>query len=196
MNRHLSPRELVDAADAALGPDRLRHLERCERCRAELAGLRQSIERVSETSDVPEPSPLFWDHLPERVRRTTSSESIGQAWWRVPGWRALAVAAPAVIAVLVLVAVERQVRRPDSLPIPAAPSVGVDSAGPIAPATGDVPAPAWSEMAELTRAVPADELPAVAPLRAGTADALIEDLTRDERTELLRLLREAMGEGT
>jgi hypothetical protein len=111
------------------------------------------------------------------------------------GWRVLAVVAPAAIVVMVMVAVEREILAPGgSMRVPGPPVVELEPAAPVAPAAGDVP-PAWSEVAELTATVPFDELSGATPLRAGTADALVEDLTADERAELLRLLKEAMGGG-
>ncbi len=93
---HLTPEEFVDAVDGTLGPlsdDRLRHLKGCVRCRDELASLGATL-RDTRAADIPEPSPLFWDHLSRRVRERISKEaetearaaSAGDAWWWAWTW--------------------------------------------------------------------------------------------------------------
>ena len=59
--KHLNDAELIDALDDGLGPAG-QHSAQCDACRAKLAALREAIARV-DAVDVPEPSPLFWDHF-------------------------------------------------------------------------------------------------------------------------------------
>ena len=93
---HLTPEEFVDAVDGTLGPlsdDRLRHLKGCVRCRDELTSLGVTL-RDTRAADIPEPSPLFWDHLSRRVRERISKEaetearaaSARDAWWWAWTW--------------------------------------------------------------------------------------------------------------
>src|SRR4051812_50102911 len=67
--RHLSAAELVDYAEDALDVARAAHLDVCAVCRRRGDELRASLQQLSSVkSDVPEPSPLFWDHLSARVQ--------------------------------------------------------------------------------------------------------------------------------
>ena len=65
--RHLTPQELIDLAeDERLEPS-LPHLASCDHCRREITNLRAAMGRAAE-AEVPEPSPLFWEHFSSRVR--------------------------------------------------------------------------------------------------------------------------------
>jgi hypothetical protein len=194
MSRHLSPREVVDALDRVLEPGRGRHLDACAHCREQLERVRQTIETVQASDDdVPEPSPLFWEHFQARVRESTDEVAVSDFGWRAWRWRALAVAAPGLLAVMVLVTIGRQARAPlEGMPVPTAPAVE----GPAELiAEGAISAPGWPEMVDMTANLAAEQLRAVAPVRSGTAETWLEDFTPDERAELVRLLKEAMGGG-
>ena len=43
---HLSPAELVDAADGTLPSGRAAHVSRCERCAGEVAAMRATLDHV------------------------------------------------------------------------------------------------------------------------------------------------------
>ena len=45
---HLSPAELVDAAEGTLGPSRVPHLETCAVCRDELTGVTAALDAARE----------------------------------------------------------------------------------------------------------------------------------------------------
>ena len=64
---HLTPEELLDLAEAPPPDVASGHLASCDRCRRELADLREALAAAAEI-EVPEPSPLFWGHLSARVR--------------------------------------------------------------------------------------------------------------------------------
>jgi hypothetical protein len=105
---HLSPAEFVEAAERTLPPPRAGHLERCERCRTSMADVRAALD-AAQAVDVPEPSPLYWQHLSANVRDRVASETIVPAWraaWReafsmralVPIGSALALVAAVIVA--------------------------------------------------------------------------------------------------
>ena len=76
---HLTPEQLVDAAEG--GADALadRHLSGCARCRTQLAGLQATMASVAATGGaVPEPSPLFWDHFQRRVIESVAADRLGE----------------------------------------------------------------------------------------------------------------------
>ena len=64
---HLQPDELVDVAEGTRPESSVPHLASCEVCRLQLADLKATISAAADV-EVPEPSPLFWDHLSARVR--------------------------------------------------------------------------------------------------------------------------------
>jgi len=97
---HLTPEQLVDVAEGTTRESSLPHLASCEACRDQLADLRAMLSAAASV-DVPEPSPLFWDHLSARVGEAVAAEpaSPGWNWWlRAAMPFALATVAALVIA--------------------------------------------------------------------------------------------------
>ena len=81
---HLTEVELVDWLDGILTPSRAVHLEACDACRATAARLREAVARAQDV-EIPEPSPLFWEHFSQRVHDGVREASAGQpAGWL--GW--------------------------------------------------------------------------------------------------------------
>src|SRR5258707_1769981 len=72
---HLSADELVDLAEGARPESSAPHLAACGPCRARLNDLRAMMSAVADV-DVPEPSPLFWDHFSQRVHDAAASEEM------------------------------------------------------------------------------------------------------------------------
>lgn len=70
---HLTPEELIDSRERQLPAARQAHADACVVCRAELARLDDVLREVAAV-DVPEPSPLFWDHLSARIRDRVADE--------------------------------------------------------------------------------------------------------------------------
>jgi len=192
MSAHLSPQEVVDAVDASLELGRRRHLDDCERCRLEVERCGRLLQAAQEAGDVPEPSPLFWEHLQTRVRESTAEQRVPSAGWLRWGWRALAVAGPGLAVVLLVVSAGREGVGPSESPAGVA-TAGAARGVQTAPAAADPEA--WSAMAEIAAELPVEELQVVAPVRIGTTDGWLEALSPDERAELARLLREAMEGG-
>ncbi len=195
MSRHLSPREVVDALDGALAAARARHLETCEGCRGTLRTARETLRELNQSgaADVPEPSPLFWEHFQARVRERTEAVPLpGSSWWAW-SWRALAVTAPALLAVMVVVTLGREDGRPvASVGAPSLSRGGVPEVAAVVPAAEPSVAAAT---VDVPASLPVEDLELVAPVRAGTAETWLEDFSVDERAELFRLLTEAMGGG-
>jgi len=189
MNPHLSPELLVDAVEGALAADRAAHLEHCESCRARVAEMRAVLADVA-LNAVPEPSPLFWDHLSRRVREGTAGEATPRplAWWRGL-WRPL-VALGAVAGAVALVALLRGVRPTDDH-APAATSVvaeaGLDPAIAGEDASVDVVSAVAGDLSF-------DELRSadLVPSRS-VVDLAVSQLTDAQKQELMRLMREEVG---
>src|SRR3974390_55701 len=76
---HLKPARLVDLAAGVEAEQSVTPLAECEMCRRALAELRATMAAIKTPRDpgsnvVPEPSPLFWDHLSARVRDAVAEE--------------------------------------------------------------------------------------------------------------------------
>jgi hypothetical protein len=98
---HLTPDELIDAVEGSLAPALQTHLTRCVTCSEEVSRL-GTVLGDAKAVDVPEPSPLFWDHFSTRVRAAIEIEDVPERSW-VPEWLRWPVLAPlAALALLVM----------------------------------------------------------------------------------------------
>ncbi len=136
------------------------------------------VERVSRALDVPEPSPLFWERFPERVRAATQAGAPLPA----PVWRRRHVLtlslSGALCAALVGWAVI-QAPAPDPAPVFVTAPVAEDAA--------------WSIVSASAESAGVDALrDAGFAVRPGGADAVIEELTQAERAAFAALLEAAM----
>lgn len=189
---HLSPAELVEFVEGTLDSRRTGHVDACHTCRAAAADLQAVLRRAAAADDgVPEPSPLFWEHLSARVRDGVADEHVGRAPWWLGSFRPLMTVAAALV-IVVLVSATLVMRR---TPAP------VDSAEPRevahVPHGMDVDAtidPANREVWEVLTAAAADlELEdahaAGLSVQASAVDRAVQRLSADELNELGRLLQ-------
>lgn len=184
---HLTPDEFVDAAERTLASDRRAHLSSCEQCRVQASQLASLMSAVRDV-DVPEPSPLFWNRLSDRVRVAIAAEP-----QRPPGlrrwfqWPVLVpVAAMAAMVFAVGLALPREA-------VDTTQAVAdVDLVDPIGAA---VEADAHWELLEALVSdadLDAAEQSGIAPA-PGAADGAVLALTVAEQQELVRLLREELS---
>jgi hypothetical protein len=187
MNQHLTSLELVEAMDGQFASaDRERHLETCDRCRSSLSELRGVMAQVA-VADVPEPSPLFWDHFSQRVRAATRDISPArEAWWS-SGWRPIAGVA-AVLAALFLAVVVRQ--NAGSATQGVVVSDATSSPGvPLAPGEDE----ALNLVARISSSMSFEDLQLAARPTPDATDALVAQLSSQERAELVRLIKAENG---
>lgn len=138
------------------------------------------IERVTQALDVPEPSPLFWEHFPDRVRAAVAAAppAPAPAWWRRPV-TALTLAASLVIAGGVWMVRPAPTVSPVASNAPGGAGIvePLDDAG-------------WSIVSSAAATAGLDALGeagfGVAP---GDADAALEDLTQAERAAFVAMLQ-------
>ena len=187
--RHLS-REVMLAVVEGGGdvPDR-EHVERCDRCRRDVDALRATLATVRDV-EVPEPSPLFWDHLSARISQSIADEEAPASAARtvgVPAWRSGLWLAGVATAVALAVMVTWQPADRSTL---ATLSVPNGEAGWAAEATaveqGDT---GWELLVNL--AVVAEEESwgeLVGGVQPGMADRALQALSDAERTALIGLL--------
>jgi hypothetical protein len=186
---HLTPDELLDVAEGTRSESSLSHLSNCDECRQQLGDLRDVLATLE--VDVPEPSPLFWDHFSARVSAAVASEAKpARSWFGIGRW-SWGLAA-AVSAVVLAIAVSRIPRPPGVMPASTMPVAEVPSADIGSALTVDDPSFLllgdlagnldWEAAAE-----------AGIGMDVGAADTAVAELSDAERTELQRLLREAMS---
>jgi hypothetical protein len=198
---HFSELELLDAAEGQLAADRQRHAIECVECARQLDDLRAVLARAADV-DVPEPSPLFWDHLSARVRQDIARETPSRwaRWTTSSGfrpWPATAVALVAAIALAVTVTVFRSSPNDptaDSDPQRVAgtptPTVNPADVAPVDDVEGDE---AWAMVREVADEVVWDDVTEAAiSARPGSAERAVQTLTAAERSELAALIAEEL----
>lgn len=202
---HLTAAQFVDLAEGTEADRGVPHLAECAACRRRLAELRATMADVDGPEDrgahtVPEPSPLFWEHLSARVRDGVAEQGApgGTRW--VERWLRPRVVLPilAGVAGAVILAVAAS-RRPIVVnPIPATPlaigeSAQLPSLPPLEP-LGAADDPSLGLMADYGTALSWDDMrEEMTPVsHVGSADEAVIALSREERQELQRLLEEEM----
>lgn len=194
---HLSESELVDLAEDTLDPRRAAHADTCATCRDQADGLRAML-RDTRSVDVPEPSPLFWEHAAARVRDAIATEpGAVRSGWHWVGSRGLVpfvAAAALVVAGFSGVLLIRGVHGGDT----ASPLVADRAAGaPSSPAPGRPDTTPDAENAEVWAVLTAaasrvefsDAHDAGMRVHPAALDHAVQDLTAAEMTELGRLLQ-------
>ena len=206
---HLKEEQLIDLAEGTRPESAEPHLASCDRCRAELAELRAVLSVATEV-EVPEPSPLFWDHFSARVRDAVANQaadasesagSVRRGWAsRTWGWRLLVPAA--ALAALVLAAAIA-VRSPLESGSGDVSTAGASATAEVAPGRDvvdevDVAArvdddPSLSLLADLASELDWDDA-VQAGLMTGSAslDRVVFDMSADERQELRRILNDEL----
>jgi hypothetical protein len=196
---HLTPARLVDIAEGTEAEHGVPHLADCSACRRAVSELRATMAGVADVS-VPEPSPLFWDHLSARVRDDVAKEGApgGTGW--LEGWLRPRVALPilAAVAAAVIVAVAAS-RGPilqtpiPSTPLPVGENAQLPSLPPLEP-LGAADDPSLGLMADYGTALNWDDMREEMALvsHVGSTDEAVIELSAEERQELQRLLEEEM----
>ncbi|MGE0042978.1 MAG: hypothetical protein AB7H88_09010 [Vicinamibacterales bacterium] len=181
---HLTPDEFVDAVEGALAPERQEHLDACHACREETARL-AAILREASSADVPEPSPLFWDHFSARVSAAVEAEAAPSSGW-LPAWCRLPVLAP--VASLALVVMALAVALPAPTPSPSSLAATAGDPLPFDEALADDGS--WQLVTGVVATVDWDTV-REAGLVPGPAamDRAVAALSESEQAELVRLLR-------
>jgi hypothetical protein len=203
MTPHLTPEELVDSRERQLPSARQAHADGCGVCRARLAEIDEVLLDVK-AIDIPEPSPLFWDHLSARIRDQVAHEPSptaprGHPLGRVTGWLTGWSAAPrwAFAAMLIASCASlgwlgwSQLRRDVVAPSPsmaATPSPSTPSTA--SPDAMDDPESEWALMLQMAEDVSWDEAEdSSLYVRPAAVDRALIELTAEERDRLLQLVQ-------
>ena len=195
MTTHLSTQEFVDAVDRALPADRLAHLAGCAACQSEVEGLCAVLTDVDAAGDLPEPSPLFWDHFQMRVRAAALAEPAGWSWRAVFGSPRTILAAGVTVAAVVI-----------GVSLLTNGAVGPGGGGAVADdevadasVTGDMAAldgMEWEFVTDVMSSLGEDEAREVLAPSRHAVDAAFEALTTAERDAFISLLTAEMEAGS
>jgi len=195
--RHLQAQELIDLAEGARPESSAVHVQTCDACRRRLADLRAAMTAAAHV-DVPEPSPLFWDHFSARVHDAIAAEGAPRRllWDRL----ALPLSIAACAAVIIAAAVTWRVGRTSGVvPHKAVPMA---SHTPLADDMADADAapipddPSLDLVADLASQVTQADWDSAGAQGLEThedlADKAVSQLSAGERHELQRLLNEEL----
>ncbi|MGH9145161.1 MAG: hypothetical protein ACRD1Q_00520 [Vicinamibacterales bacterium] len=192
--KHLSEERLVELLEG--GAAEADHLERCTACRERFDALRRTLG-VLRDDPIPEPSPLFWQHLSERVRLAIDAELLetqpaerSVRSWGLRRWPWAAAGALAVLlAVLVVVDSDRG-EQADS---------GADRVASVASPAADAPqdlswsTPAddsWAMVAGLAEGLDLESAADVGlVVRPGSIDQALWRLSDEERQDLAGIIQ-------
>lgn len=189
MTNHLTERELIEAADGGLSAERQRHVNACPRCSESVAGLGAVLADVQQAGEVPEPSPLFWDHFSRRVSEATADEPVpASAGPWTTWWRAAVVGVAMVCGVFLGAEWFADSQAPEDTMVAEAVPAVVETAADDATGTELD----WAAVTAMARGLDAEAVEAIAPLPVA-ATPLVEDLNSRELEEFARLLRAEMG---
>lgn len=193
--KHLSPSQFVDFAEGTLEPARAAHADGCDACRAQRAFVRDAV-RATAAADVPEPSPLFWEHFSERVREGVAAEPSGTAWSWMDG-RRLASFAAAIAIVLTVVSAAWLAKDARTAQVPGPLAYEQAATAPVASQNRDVDggvdpgnAEVWAVLTAAAFDMAIEEARA-AGMRPHPAavDRAVQEMTTAELIELGRLLQ-------
>ena len=205
---HLKPEELVDLAEGTRAEASAPHLVGCERCRRELDDLRATLRSMA-GEIVPEPSPLFWDHLQARVRVAVAAEGAPS---RFPHWdwllrpRVLVpLGALAALALAVMITMPSQVTLPRLPERPAVVAENAPSAGSELPGSSRLELlndsladddPSLQLVADLTETLDVNAIGDAGLAGRGSAEHAVTHLNASELQELQRLLAQELNRKT
>lgn len=201
---HLKGEELVDIAEGTRPESSAPHLDGCESCRAQLRELRAMMSAAQEV-DVPEPSPLFWDHLSSRVHEAVAADGAQRPAW-VTTWRngpakaghyllrgVLGSVCVVALAAL-LIAVALKPRTPS--PIPDTPPATAVADAPAVELLRDIASDedvSLTLVASLTDHVDLDTVREAGLATRGSAEDAVTHMSESELRELGRLLKEELA---
>ncbi|MEO6224013.1 MAG: hypothetical protein ABIP90_12270, partial [Vicinamibacterales bacterium] len=154
---------------------------------------RALMEEARTGADVPEPSPLFWNHFQSRVLSLVQVEaqSARQSWWS--SW-ADAKALVAMGAMVVVASATLYWNRP-AVPLPDTLADGTELSEPIVLTAASLDGDEWEFVTSVMGTLEGDDIHEVLTPSHDAVDAAIDALTSVERERFMRLLKAGMAEG-
>ena len=198
---HLSADQLVDLAEGTQPESAAPHLASCAVCRRQLADMREMMS-VAADVEMPEPSPLFWDHLAARVGEAVAAERAPRrSWIGAMPWRLVAPVASAAALVLLALVVSSSrgpatggratIGPPPASSSPLAPDAGART-DLLSDSTGTEDA-SLTLVAALTADMDPERADEAGLAGRGSAEHAVTHLNDGELRELRRLLTEALA---
>jgi hypothetical protein len=187
---HLTAAEFVDLLEGQLAAGRARHADSCDACRTQRDDLRAALLQTAEVA-IPEPSPLFWEHLSARVQEGIGPNAATGPDGVLASLRRPALAWLSAAAVVTLVAATwlrstTPIGGPDDRP-------NATATASLASSTEWDDEEAWAKVrAAAEKATPEDADEAGIAARPGEAESAMNGLTDKERERLLMLLEEEL----
>jgi hypothetical protein len=183
---HLSEAEFVDLIEGTLLPARLAHVDACAACREQAAAL-HNVFANTVSIDVPEPSPLFWDHLQARVRSAVDAAPEPAGRWRWSGVRLAPFAVAAAVLATVYAGVSLRQWSGGNAP---APLMTVSVADPRVDGTPEAAdAEVWDVLTSAASVALEDGTGTGMRAHPAAIDRAVQGLSNAELTELGRLLQ-------
>jgi hypothetical protein len=185
---HLSNPEMLSAADGETA--HAAHLGSCESCRVRVDALRQ-IVGLTRGVEVPEPSPLFWDHFSARVREAVAQEPRpAREWWARLGlgW------APSLVGALAIIVIGLALTMRTGQPMPAVPTqvevaqTELDQLASVDALSNDA---TWEFMGDLTSQMEWDAaVEAGLIAQPGSAERALDGMSYEEQRLVVELLEQ------
>jgi hypothetical protein len=192
----LTSEELVDIAEGTRSEASAPHLAGCDPCRAQLSDLRAMMS-VAAVVDVPEPSPLFWDHLSSRVSAAVAAEAAGaqlapsrDVFRTLFGSRTLQVALALAASLLIVVLING---RPTAPAVAEAPGFTVADAAPDPLGVAADDDDSLTLVASLTDGQDLETVREAGLAPRGSAEHAVTHMSDGELRELSRLLKEELA---
>jgi len=190
--RHLTPEEIVDAAEGCADSGLAAHARDCVACRSKIEAVTDAV-RLARCDRAAEPSPLVWPHLAARIGEAVRRERIRAPFWKAWGWTLAPAGAVVVLAIAVTIGMWMRPGAPVSgvparvaeMPAPAfdGPAADLDAADD----------PSWLLVSTLSAEMSVEDAEASGALPPpGGAERALFHLDEAERLELARLLREEL----
>jgi hypothetical protein len=192
---HLKDDELVDLAEGARPESSAPHLASCEPCRRQIRDLRAMMSAAADV-DVPEPTPLYWDHLSARVRETVATEAAPRPWLDVAAWRRVLMPAwaAAVASIIIVVALSSRVMAPP--PSPASPAAVVEKDAAVVDLWNDRASDddeSLTLVASLSAGLDLEAAGEAGLAARGSAEHAVTHMDGDDLRELKRLLMQELA---
>jgi hypothetical protein len=182
---HLSVDDRLALIEGA-GEPRHPHLAACERCASEVAVGRAALG-AARAADVPDPSPIFWQHFSARLSRKLDDEPREPTERNTAPWRVVVPCAAAVALLVMAVAVQRW---PVGAPDRATAEVGAAVSG-IGQTEADDEG--WAVLGSMAGDYDVDTLgDSLGRSLSSGAESVVWQLDEGERAELARLLQAEM----
>ena len=180
--KHLTDEQIADALDGAPTAAASEHLTGCVACASKAREL-QAVLREAAAVDVPEPSPVFWQHFIAQVNAAVDEAPPARSAWPRAAWAAAAIIVVGFIATFA--SWPGSVQQPVAegpLPVLEPISIDIDDDQ------------AWAVVRNLAADLHYEDVreAGVVP-QPGALEREVATLSEDERALLVRLVEEDLG---